>query len=65
MLFRSVSDWKAPKGPLTLGVKPAKSASLSDLDKVMQPNALVEVFGLNAAYSGTRDGAAKAAMGGK
>jgi hypothetical protein len=60
-----VSDWKSPKGPLTLGVKPAKSASLSDLDKVMQPNALVEVFGLNAAYSGTRDGAAKAAMGGK
>lgn len=60
-----VSDWKAPKGPLTLGVKPSKSASLSDLDKVMQPNALVDVFGLNAAYSGTRDGAAKAAMGGK
>ena len=60
-----VSDWKAPKGPLTLGVKPAKSASLSDLDKVMQPNALVEVFGLNAAYSGTRDGAAKAGLGGK
>ena len=60
-----VSDWKAPKGPLTLGVKPSKSASLSDLDKVMQPNALIDVFGLNAAYSGTRDGAAKAAMGGK
>ena len=60
-----VSDWKAPKGPLTLGVKPAKSASLADLDKVMQPNSLVDVFGLNAAYPGARDGAAKAGLGGK
>ena len=60
-----ISDWKAPKGPLTIGIKPTQSASLSDLDKVMQPNALVEVFGLNAAYPGTRDGAAKSALGGK
>jgi len=55
-----VADWKAPKGSLTIGIKPAKSAGLSDLDKVMEPNALVDVFGLTASYPGTRTGAAKA-----
>lgn len=55
-----IADWKAPKGALTIGIKPAKSASLSDFDKVMEPNALVDVFGLSASYPGTRPGAAKA-----
>ena len=54
-----IGDWKAPKGPLAIGIKPAKTAGISDLDKVMEPNALVDVFGLNASYSGTRAGAAK------
>lgn len=55
-----VGDWKAPKGPLVIGLKPAKTAAMSDLDKVMEPNALVDIFGLSASYPGTRDGAAKA-----
>jgi hypothetical protein len=55
-----VADWKAPKGPLVLGLKPAKTAGLSDLDKVMLPDALTTVFGFTATYPGTRDGAAKA-----
>lgn len=55
-----IADWKAPKGALTIGIKPAKSASLSDLDKAMEPNALVDVFGLSSSYPGMRPGAAKA-----
>jgi len=54
-----ITDWKAPKGPLALGLKPAKTAGLSDLDKIMMPNALVTEFGFTASYPGTRDGAAK------
>jgi hypothetical protein len=55
-----VGDWQAPKGPLVLALAPAKTASMADLDKIMQPNALVDIFGLSATYPGTRDGAAKA-----
>lgn len=55
-----IGDWQAPKGPLVLALAPAKTASMADLDKVMQPNALVDIFGLTATYPGTRDGAAKA-----
>jgi len=54
-----VADWKAPKGPLALGLKPAKTAGLSDLDKIMMPDALTTVFGFTATYPGTKDGAAK------
>jgi hypothetical protein len=55
-----IGDWQAPKGPLVLALAPAKTASMADLDKLMQPNALVDIFGLTASYPGTRDGAAKA-----
>jgi len=54
-----IADWKAPKGALALGLKPAKTAGLSDLDKVMMPDALTTVFGFTATYPGTKDGAAK------
>ena len=54
-----VAAWKAPKGPLTLGLKPAKTAGLADLDKVMVPDALTSVFGFTATYPGTENGAAK------
>ncbi|TBR28306.1 MAG: hypothetical protein EPO10_13710, partial [Reyranella sp.] len=39
-----VGDWKAPKGPLVLGVKPTKTAGLDDLDKIMVPDALSTLF---------------------
>jgi hypothetical protein len=55
-----VGDWQAPKGALVLALAPAKTASVADLDNVMQPNALVDIFGLSATYPGTREGAAKA-----
>jgi hypothetical protein len=55
-----IGDWQAPKGPLVLALAPTKTTSMADLDKVMQPNALVDIFGLTASYPGTRDGAAKA-----
>jgi len=55
-----VGDWKGPKGPLVLALAPTKTAAVADLDKVMQPNALVDIFGLTATYVGTREGAAKA-----
>lgn len=55
-----VGDWKAPKGPLVLGLKPAKTAGLSDLDKIMMPNALTTEFGFSATYPGTKPGSAKA-----
>lgn len=54
-----VADWKAPKGPLGLGLRPAKTAALSDLDKIMMPDALTTVFGFSATYPGTKAGAAK------
>lgn len=55
-----VSDWQKPKGPIRITVAPAKSASLADLDKILQPNALTEIFGLSVEYAGTRAGAAAA-----
>lgn len=53
-----IADWKKPKGPLTISVTPAKSASFDDLDKIEQPNALTDIFGLKVEYAGTRVGAA-------
>lgn len=58
-----VADWKAPKGPLAIGLKPARTASLDDLAKIMVPDALTTIFGFTAAYPATRAGAAKAPTG--
>ena len=55
-----VGDWKAPKGPLVLGLKPTKTAGLEDIDKIMGPDALSTIFGFTATYPGARAGAAKA-----
>jgi len=61
-----MADWKAPKGTLVLGLKPAKTAGLADLDKLGVPDALTTEFGFSADYPGTRPGAAKTgAAGGK
>ena len=60
-----VADWKAPKGPLVLGLKPTKTAGLQDLDKIMVPDALSTLFGFTATYPGARTGAAKAGSKGK
>lgn len=55
-----VADWQKPKGPLRITVAPTRTASLADLDKILQPNALTEIFGLSVEYGGTRPGAATA-----
>src|SRR4029450_6743668 len=54
-----IADWKAPKGPLVLGLKPAKTAGLSDLDKVAMPDALTKECGFPASYPAPKSGAAK------
>ena len=61
-----VADWKKPQGPLRVSVKPSKSASFADFDKIEEPNALSDIFGLRIEYAGTRVGAtgAQAATGG-
>ena len=58
-----VADWKSPKGPLVVGLKPVKTAGMDDLDKIMLPNALVDLFGFTATYPGTKAGSAKAGPG--
>jgi hypothetical protein len=58
-----ITDWKKPNGPIKVSIKPAKSASVNDLDKVGQPNALVDIFGLSVDYAGTRAGAASGGGG--
>lgn len=60
-----VGDWKAPTGPLVLGLKPTRTAGLDDLDKIMVPDALSTLFGFSATYPSTRSGAAKAGSKGK
>jgi hypothetical protein len=58
-----ISDWKQPKGPIKITIKPAKTASMADLDRIMEPNALTDLFGLAVEYGGTRAGAAGVAEG--
>ncbi|TAJ32739.1 MAG: hypothetical protein EPO67_10080 [Reyranella sp.] len=56
-LVSFISDWKAPKGPLTITVKPAATTGIGDLARIAMPNALTDVFGVTASYAGTREGA--------
>jgi hypothetical protein len=58
-----ILDWKKPNGPIKITINPAKTASVADLDKIMQPNALVDIFGLAVSYAGTRAGAAGGGAG--
>jgi hypothetical protein len=59
-----ISDWKQPKGPIKITIKPAKTAGMADLDKIMEPNALTDLFGLAVDYAGMRPGAAGGGAGG-
>ncbi|MCA0304838.1 MAG: hypothetical protein LCH95_20725, partial [Proteobacteria bacterium] len=59
-----VADWKKPQGPLRISVKPSKSASFADFDKIEEPNALSDIFGLRIEYAGTRVGATGAPAAG-
>ncbi len=58
-----IADWKQPRGPIKFSIKPTKTAGLSDLDKIMEPNALTDIFGLTVDYAGTRAGAAGGGAG--
>ncbi|HTE36097.1 MAG TPA: hypothetical protein VK630_06095 [Reyranella sp.] len=55
-----IGDWKSPKGTLMINLEPVKTAALSDIDRTMEPNALIDIFGLSTSYPATREGAAKA-----
>ena len=55
-----IGDWKSPKGTLMINLEPVKTAALSDIDRIMEPNALIDIFGLSTSYPATREGAAKA-----
>ncbi|MFO1081119.1 MAG: hypothetical protein U1E23_10910 [Reyranellaceae bacterium] len=57
-----IGDWAKPAGPIKITVAPAKTASMADLEKIMMPNALSEIFGLSVDYAGTRAGAAAAGL---
>lgn len=58
-----IADWKQPKGPIKFNIQPTKTAALSDLDKIMEPNALTDIFGLTVDYAGTRAGVAGGGAG--
>jgi hypothetical protein len=58
-----IADWKKPQGPLRISIKPSKSASFADFDKIEEPNALSDIFGLRIEYAGTRAGATGASAG--
>ena len=55
-----IGDWKSPKGTLMINLEPVKTAAISDIDRIMEPNALIDIFGLSTSYPATREGAAKA-----
>ena len=57
-----MSDYRQPKGPLRITVSPPKNLSTTDMDKIEVANAIIDVFGVSAAYAGTRPGAALAAV---
>ena len=54
LLHRRLESAQRTAGP---GLKPEKTAGLSDLDKVMMPDALTTIFGFTATYPGTKEGA--------
>ena len=62
-LISFVGDWKQPKGPIRISIKPAQTAGFADLEKLGLPNALSDIFGLTVEYAGTRPGASVAAGG--
>ena len=59
-----LADWKAPKGPIRIVIKPPQTTGMDDLAKILEPNGLTDVLGLTVAYDGTRPGAASGAGGG-
>jgi hypothetical protein len=59
-LVSFVTDWKDPKGPLTIRLTPAPKTSLAEVKKVDSPDAAQKVLGLAISYGGTRAGIATA-----
>ena len=58
-----IGDWKSPKGTLVIDLEPAKTAALSDIDKIMEPNALIDIFGLSDQLSGHPRGSGESRPG--
>ncbi len=55
-----IADWKAPKGPLTIGLKGPRGTNVDGLGALLEADALYKILGLSASYAGTRPGAALA-----
>jgi hypothetical protein len=49
-LLAFLSDWKQPKGPLTLSISPQEPMKLGDFAKALEPGALSKVLGLVTNY---------------
>jgi hypothetical protein len=56
-----IADWKAPKGPIRIAIKPPSATGMEDLAKAFESGGLTKVLGLTASYDGTRPGEAKRA----
>ena len=59
-LISFVTDWKSPKGPLTIRLTPAANTSFAEVKKVDSPDAAQKILGLAISYGGTVAGIATA-----
>lgn len=59
-----LGDWRQPKGPIRISIRPPRTTGLDDLPKLLEPNGLTDVLALTATYEGTRPGAATSGGGG-
>lgn len=55
-----LTDWRAPQGPLTIGLQGPRGTNIDGLGALLEEDALYKILGLTANYAGTRAGAALA-----
>jgi len=55
-----ITDWQAPKGPLTIGIHGPRGTNIDGLHALLEADALYKILGLTATYAGTRPGSALA-----
>ncbi|MBS0537672.1 MAG: hypothetical protein JSR47_02885 [Proteobacteria bacterium] len=55
-----LTDWRAPKGPLTIGLQGPRGTNIDGLGALFEKDALYKILGLTANYADTRPGSALA-----
>lgn len=55
-----IADWRAPLGPLTIGLNGPRGTNIDGLGALLEQDALYKILGLTATYAGTRPGSALA-----